>query len=342
MASLEEKAGEKISKIWRGKEKQPMNKIKLREATQVEITALVDNYSDFFLADSERVKRLRVVPPSGPLAEPGLSFLIKVYAGSEEHSVLFDGGLSATCLLHNLQMLASSRAVLMGEIGPDITKIESVVLSHGHFDHFGGLPGFLGDAPKPLSVILHPEAFVPRRFQMGPQQFFDMPGLTEEDLTASGTIVKKFQKSSTLASDLILVSGQVERQTDFEQGMPGMEAKMGDQWVPDPFHDDQGLAVNLKDKGLVIIGGCSHAGIINTARYLQKTADVEKIHAVLGGFHLTGDNEKIIDPTVEKMKALNPDYIVPMHCTGWKAIHRFAQEMPEKFILNSVGSTYIF
>lgn len=319
-----------------------MNTTKLREASKVEITALVDNYSDLFLADSDMVKRMRVLPPRAPMAEPGLSYLIKVYDGPEAHTILFDGGISAACLLHNIQMLASSKAVMMGEIGVDIKKVEAVVLSHGHFDHFGGLPDFLKEAKKPLSVVLHPGAFVPRRFQMGSQLFIDMPGLDEEALSASEITLKKIQKPSTLASDLLLISGEVERLTDFEKGMPGMEAKIDDQWVPDPFHDDQGLAINLKDKGLVVIGGCSHAGIINTVKTLQKTTGVEKIHAVLGGFHLTGENEKVIDPTIEAMKTINPDYIVPMHCTGWKAIHRFAQEMPESFILNSVGATYIF
>jgi 7,8-dihydropterin-6-yl-methyl-4-(beta-D-ribofuranosyl)aminobenzene 5'-phosphate synthase len=319
-----------------------MDNVMLREASKVEITALVDNYSDLFLADTDRVKRMRVLPPNAPMAEAGLSFLIKVCAGPEEHTILFDGGISADCLLHNLQMLASSKAVMMGEIGVDFKNVEAVVLSHGHFDHFGGLLGFLKAAPKSISVVLHPQAFVPRRFQIGPQRYFDMPGLDEGALSALEVNLKKIQKHSTLASDLVLVSGEVERLTDFEKGMPGMEAKIDYQWVPDPFHDDQGLAINLKNKGLVVVGGCSHAGIINTVKYLQKTAGVEKVHAVLGGFHLTGENEKIIGPTIEAMRTINPDYIVPMHCTGWKAIHQFAQEMPEKFILNSVGATYIF
>lgn len=314
----------------------------MREASKVEVCALVDNYSDFFLADSDVVKRLRILPPNAPLAEPGLSYLIKVNLDSEDHTVLFDAGISAACLLHNAQTLPFSKAVMMGEIGVNIKSVEAVVLSHGHFDHFGGLSGFLKETKKGMPLYLHPGAFVPRRFQMSPEMQIDMPRLSETDLMEAGAKLEKVQKASKLALDLILLSGEVERVTEFEKGMPGMEAKINDEWIPDPFYDDQGLAINVKNKGLVVIGGCSHAGIINTIKHMKKITGVNKVHAVLGGFHLSGENEKIIGPTIEEMKVMNPDYVVPMHCTGWKAINQFATEMPEQFILNSVGSTYIF
>jgi len=318
-----------------------MNKTIMREANKVEVCALVDNYSDFFLADSDVVKRLRIVPPSAPLAEPGSSFLIKVYYDSEEHTVLFDAGISAACLLHNAQVLASSNAVVKGKIGVTIKSVEAVVLSHGHFDHFGGLLGFLRETKREMPVFLHPGAFVRRRFR-NTQMEIDLPRLSPTDLERAFAKFEKVQEPFAIASDLILISGEVERSTEFEKGMPGMEAKINDEWVPDPFYDDQGVAINVKNKGLIVIGGCSHAGIINTVKHFRKITGVDKVHAVLGGFHLSGKNEKIIGPTIEEMKAINPDYIVPMHCTGWKAINQFAREMPEQFILNNVGSTYIF
>jgi len=93
----------------------------------------------------------------------------------------------------------------------------------------------------------------------------------------------------------------------------------------------------------VVLSGCAHAGIINTVKHAQKVSHTEKVHAVLGGFHLTGALfEPIIDPTIAEMKSVGPDYVVPMHCTGWKAITRFAEEMPEQFQLNTVGTTYTF
>ncbi len=311
-----------------------MDGLNLREADKLEVTILVDNYTDLLLLQStEVVKRPGIPPPQAPLAEHGLSCLLKVYADSEEHVVLLDAGIAATCLFHNAGLLKV-----------DLSQIESVVLSHGHFDHFGGLPELLSRAPKGVSLVLHPDAFLERRLNIPMfQRPVDMPALAEEALRESGAVLHRTKKASSLASDLVLVTGEVERVTDFERGFPWAEAKIDGQWVVDPFHDDQGVAVKVKGKGLVVIGGCSHAGIINTVKQAQKAAQTDAVHAVLGGFHLTGPVfEPIIEPTIDEMKNLGPDYVVPTHCTGWKAINQFAKEMPGQFLLNSVGTTYVF
>ena len=318
-----------------------MNTVSLKPADLVEICALTDNYSDLFLSDTEHVKRMRVLPPGAPMAEPGLSYLVRVVSGETSHTVLFDAGITADCLLHNARMLGSSRALMTEEIGVSLADVEAVVLSHGHFDHFGGLAGFLSQSRGQMPVHLHPGAFVNRRFSRRSMQV-PMPGLNASALTEAGASLQPHKGGHTIASGLILVSGEIERITGFEKGMPGMEAEIDGQWMADPFHDDQAMAVCVKDKGLVVLGGCSHAGIINTVRYLRKITGVEAVHAVLGGFHLSGDNEAVIEPTVSEMKVLAPDWVVPMHCTGWNAINRFSREMPDAFLLNSVGATYVF
>jgi 7,8-dihydropterin-6-yl-methyl-4-(beta-D-ribofuranosyl)aminobenzene 5'-phosphate synthase len=311
-----------------------MGELNLREAGKLEVTILIDNYTDQLLYDSSKVvKRPRIAPPQAPLAEHGLSCLLKVYADSEEHVVLMDAGISSKCLLHNADLLKV-----------DLSRVESVVLSHGHFDHFGGLPGFLNRASKGIPLVVHPGAFVERRLNVPVVgRPTAMPTLDEEALKGAGAALHKISKASTLASDLVLVTGEVERVTDFERGFPWAEAQVDGHWAVDPFPDDQGVAVQIKGKGLVVIGGCSHAGIINTVKQAQRVAGTDAVHAVLGGFHLTGSVfEPIIEPTIEEMKRISPEYVVPMHCTGWKAVNEFSKEMPKQFVINSIGTTYIF
>jgi 7,8-dihydropterin-6-yl-methyl-4-(beta-D-ribofuranosyl)aminobenzene 5'-phosphate synthase len=142
---------------------------------------------------------------------------------------------------------------------------------------------------------------------------------------------------------LLLVSGEVARTTDFETGFPVHQAKRGGVWVPDPLiPDDQCVIINVRDKGLVIVTGCGHSGIINIIRNAQALTGVQTIHAVIGGFHLSGPYfEKIIPRTVEALQQFGPRYVVPGHCTGWVAAHRIARTMPDAFIANSVGTTYM-
>jgi 7,8-dihydropterin-6-yl-methyl-4-(beta-D-ribofuranosyl)aminobenzene 5'-phosphate synthase len=300
----------------------------------LEVAVLIDNYTDALLMQStDMVKRPMTRPPNFLLAEHGLSCLVKVYKGAEEHVVLMDAGLSSTCFFHNTRILNA-----------DLSKVEAMVLSHGHLDHFGALVEFLNKAAKGMPVVLHPDAFLERRLNIPSIGLrAELPRLDEVALKETGAVLHKVKEASTLLSDLVLISGEVQRVTDFEKGFPWAEAKINDEWVVDPFHDDQGVAVKVKGKGLVVIGGCSHAGIINTVKHCQAVAQTSKVHAVLGGFHLTGPIfEPIIGPTIEEMKKIDPDFVMPMHCTGWKAVNQFAGEMPQQFVLTTVGTTYVF
>ncbi|MDO9326589.1 MAG: MBL fold metallo-hydrolase [Methanoregula sp.] len=305
----------------------------LKPADRVEITVLVDNYIDIFVPQSTPVEhRLSFNTGRSILAEHGLSCLVRVFSGNREHTILLDAGLSRDCLVNNAR-----------ELGIDLHTAEAIVLSHGHFDHIGGLLTLFPGTTRQIPLIVHPDVFLERRLNNPAKGPVSLPQLDAIALKKAGADILQRTGPSTLAGGHLLVTGEVERKTSFEKGMPGMEAMIGGRWAPDPINDDQALVINVKGKGLVVISGCAHAGIINTVEYAKKITGVDKVHAVMGGFHLTGPAfAPVIPPTIDGMKRINPDYVVPMHCTGWDAMHRFEREMPGKFILNTVGTTYVF
>jgi 7,8-dihydropterin-6-yl-methyl-4-(beta-D-ribofuranosyl)aminobenzene 5'-phosphate synthase len=148
---------------------------------------------------------------------------------------------------------------------------------------------------------------------------------------------------SMVVDGMLLISGEVARTTDFEKGFPIHYANRHGVWEPDPLiMDDQCAIVHVRGKGLVIVTGCGHSGIINIILHAQALTGVDKVYAVVGGFHLTGGLfEPIIPVTITALQRINPRYVMPGHCTGWSATHQIASAMPEAFIPNSVGTTLI-
>ena len=150
--------------------------VKLLEADRVEVTVIIDNYTDIFMVQSKEIdKKLKFTPSNSILAEHGLSCLIKVYAGLKEYWVLMDTGMSSKCFFHNINVL-----------NVDLDKIDSVILSHGHFDHIGGLTEFFNQVSKDKPLVLHPEAFLERRLNNPTVGSVDVPGINEKDLEDAG------------------------------------------------------------------------------------------------------------------------------------------------------------
>lgn len=306
----------------------------LKPADRVEITVLVDNYTDILIdTPSTPVdRRLPYNPERTILAEHGLSCLVRIFAGKREHAVLLDAGLSGEALPWNAR-----------QMGISLAGIEAVVLSHGHYDHTGALESVVARAGHQVPLIAHPDAFLPRRRNIPGQGLFNQRFPDAVALKKAGADIKMRSEPSSLAAGHLLVTGEIERKTAFEKGMPGAEIERDGTWITDTIRDDQALVVNVRDKGLVVLSGCAHAGIINTVEYAKKITGTDHVHAVLGGFHLSGKAyEQVVPPTIEAMKRVNPEYVVPMHCTGWTTINRFMEAMPGKCILNTVGTTYVF
>jgi 7,8-dihydropterin-6-yl-methyl-4-(beta-D-ribofuranosyl)aminobenzene 5'-phosphate synthase len=159
----------------------------------------------------------------------------------------------------------------------------------------------------------------------------------------AGLSVVESEKPYPLLDNTVLFLGEIPRSTDFEKGFPIAHYQKDGKEVWDAIEDDTSIVMNLKDKGLVIVSGCAHAGIVNTVRYAMTVTGIDKVHVVMGGFHLSGPFfEPIIDRTTEELKKINPAFIIPTHCTGRKAIMVMEKQMPDQFILNMAGTKLTF
>jgi 7,8-dihydropterin-6-yl-methyl-4-(beta-D-ribofuranosyl)aminobenzene 5'-phosphate synthase len=308
---------------------------KAAEVEKVTVWVLTDNYYDALRPDSKITRRYRAVPGKSIHAEHGLAYYVETVVDGKMNGCMFDYGLDSRGVMNNMALL-----------GIDLGKAAAFGLSHGHFDHYfsaieilkanqtkirKGTPFYVGD-----------EAFS-QRFSLRPgtTEAMDLGQLKKEDLESLGLKVVEVKKSTQLIPGTYL-TGNIERVTAYEKDNPNLLIKRGEKPEIDDFHGEQAIFFNVKDKGLIVLSGCAHPGIVNTVKQAQKASGVERIHAVMGGFHLIGAKAENIQQTVADIKAMKPDHIVPTHCTGYEAISAFSREMPGQFILNTAGTKYTF
>ena len=336
----------------------------LQEVDSINITILVDNITDRLLPSLSLVKRPPLISNNrfnkSPIAEHGFSTLVEIDYKYKDKKILkkflFDTGVSKNGIIYNSNIF-----------GINFEDIETIILSHGHFDHFSGLISVLKKINKPIEIITHPDAFLRRWIVFPDGRKARMDILDEEEIKEFGGIIIKNNSINYLPrpkitkinnnndsdnnrlnknNNRILITGEIPRITKFEKGFPLQykEGKDENDLIADPFvKDDQALVMLLKNKGLVILTGCGHAGIINTINYATKVTGIKKVYALIGGFHLTGEGyEESIPFTINELLKINPEYIIPCHCTGWKACNEIIKSMSQKYIQTSVGSTFCF
>ena len=317
--------------------------ITLRPVDSVSVTTLMDNSSDALLPDEGLVRRWGLNGTAAPLpvipsgvamggttvdflrAEHGFSALIEV----DGRRILFDTGVTPDGLVANLDRLA---------ISPD--SIEAVVFSHGHFDHVMGLDGFAKRVGRRnLPVLLHPDFWTRRRIT-GPSGIFELPTPSRSAIEDAGFTIVEDRQPSYLLDGMLLVTGEVDRTTEFETGMPPGHQRWRDgAWEHDQLvHEDQAVILHVRDKGLLVLTGCGHAGIVNIVRYAKRLTGIDRLYAALGGFHLR--DGALVPLTVDALAAERPQVLVPAHCTSFKAQHALAAGLPEAFRPNSVGSRF--
>jgi 7,8-dihydropterin-6-yl-methyl-4-(beta-D-ribofuranosyl)aminobenzene 5'-phosphate synthase len=262
------------------------------------------------------------VMPRGLLGEWGLSVLVE----RDDRKVLLDAGASISAARNG------------GLLGVNWDRIDAIVLSHGHYDHTGGLREVLTRIRKRIKVIAHPDVFDAKFIQMSKDQspvYIGVP-FQKAELESLGA---DFQLTSepVWLSENVVTSGEIPMITDFETIDPGLCVREDGEMIPDPLKDDQALFIKTS-RGLVVVLGCAHRGTINTLHHARNVTGVETIHTVVGGTHLIRASELQMEMTIAALKEFGVQRLGVSHCTGMPAAMRLAQEFGPGFFFNNSGS----
>ena len=319
-----------------GGTKRAYGAVRIPEVDKVVITIITDNYYDALRPDTPVTKRFRTVPGASMHAEHGLSFFVETTSNGKASSFMLDYGLDGQVVKRNMDLL-----------GLDAGRVIAFGLSHGHFDHWSGLTDVLtlnrSKIRKGTPLFIGGEVFE-RRFSLAPGSTnrLDIGQLSRAEIEGFNLVQITEVKNPTEVMPGGYFTGNIERVTEYEKVNPGLLVKKGDAVAADSFPGEQAMVFNLKAKGLVVLSGCAHSGIVNTIKHAQKITGIEKVYAVVGGFHLINVKPEIIQKTVADLREIKPDIVVPAHCTGFEAITLFSKEMPGQFILNTAGTSYTF
>jgi 7,8-dihydropterin-6-yl-methyl-4-(beta-D-ribofuranosyl)aminobenzene 5'-phosphate synthase len=325
------------------------------QTQSVAVTVLVDNRADLIVKSTDTVKRFTDQPL---LAEHGFAALIDLKnAGSPAGGtrVLWDAGMTQTVLLENAQCM---------EV--DLSTIDTIALSHGHGDHTAAMTGVIrtiGVCPKGrewgkeatmdeilawtqarrVPLVAHPAAFRERwALRKDGTRYGPIQPPPRAEWEAAGAEVILSEGPYQLGPGCWTTGTVPRRSFESTSASSTRTYRAGDAFLPDQLEDDQSIVIHVRDKGLVVVSGCAHAGIVNTVRYAQEISGVDRVWAILGGFHLAPAADDEIQRTIEAIAELDPHVVVPSHCTGFRAMAEFARRMPEQFVLGAVGTTYLF
>lgn len=317
-----------------------MQAVQLSPVEQVRIVVIVDNYYDGLLPGGQFIRRYGFVQGEGevtglpqPLkAEHGFACYVEVTgAATGRQALLYDFGLTQAVYWHNVQAL-----------GIDPFAVDAMVLSHGHFDHYGGLYRLVElqeAAGRKLPLYIGCDTFK-RRYIKLPGRLVDLGILEAGRLHNGGVEPVELAQSREILPGIAVIAA-VPRVTSFETGSPllGVESDSG--IVQDDFPGELSLAFHVQGRGLVILSACAHAGIANIILHAQETFGIKEVCAVLGGWHLSGAPETRINQTADFLAGLNPRLLVPMHCSGFAALSLVARQFGEVMALYSTGTEYV-